>query len=1283
MLTDRRALLRQLKKIQQRMRDNKPVDRMVTELTAQLDASVSRVEQRRAAVPPIDFPEELPVSQKKDAILQALGEHQVIILCGETGSGKTTQLPKICLQMGLGARGLIGHTQPRRLAASSVASRIAEELHSELGQLVGYKVRFTDKLGSGSQIKLMTDGILLAEIHHDPQLDQYDTIIIDEAHERSLNIDFLLGYLKRLLPRRPDLKIIITSATIDPQRFSRHFSDAPIIEVSGRTYPVEVRYHPLHGEDDDARQKDLQQGIGDAVDELNRLDRGDILVFLSGERDIRDTASYLHKRQLPNTEILPLLARLSASEQQRIFHGSSQRRIVLATNIAETSLTVPGIKYVIDSGLARISRYSWRSKMQRLPIEKISQASANQRKGRCGRVSSGVCIRLYSEDDFNQRAEFTEPEIQRTNLASVILQMENMQLGHVEDFPFVEPPDQRLVKDGYNLLFELGAIDHQHKITATGKKLARLPIDPRLGRMLLEAEREAVLPELLVICSALAIQDPRERPMDRQQAADEAHKTFHDERSDFLAYLNIWKRYHQQQKKLSGNRLRQWCKQHFLSWVRIREWRDSHRQIRQMLEQLGIRCPQQSHQDDSDDRYDYRGIHCALLSGLLGNLGYRDDEKGYLGSRNRRFNLFPGSALFSKNPKWIMAAEIVETSRVYARGLAKIDVRWIEQKAEHLLKRSYSEVHWEKKPAQVCALERSSLYGLIINPARKVNYGPINPGEARETFIRAALVAGDFNCNAAFFRHNRALIDELENLEAKSRRQDILVDDENLFQFYHARVPAGIYSGPQFMQWLKSLPTAEQKTLLLSREDLMQHDAADITDRDFPDQLEINHTGYPLEYHFDPRHQRDGITLVTPLAGLQGINAQRCEWLVPGMLREKMTALIRSLPKPLRRHFVPAPNFADACFDALQPGDLPLASAMSAQLKKMTGTEIPYDAWRPELLDAHLLMNFRVIGNDGKILAQGRNLQQLKDQFVDHRDDSTASAQPPSIEQDEVDAGILDDLPESIETETQGVRLKAFPALQQEGRKVALRCFNTRQEALASHRSGLRQLFSNALPEQLRHLKSHLPNIQQLCLQYRPLGTCEDLKQQLVAVTLDRLFSSQPVHSAADFNRLLEQGRSQLLDTAGEYCRLLADILQEYAAIKKILRKPPLDWLDILADIQEQLNQLLQPRFLVDTELQWLQQYPRYLKAIIKRLDKVRDNPERERKHRLAFNGLWQEYLKRAHSLQQQHLHSDQLAHYRWMLEEYRVSLFAQELKTLFPVSEKRLKSYWNAIDDI
>lgn len=1272
-LRDRAWGLRQLSKINLQLPDQK-IDNFISTIEQRLQKSALALQQRSQPALTIRYPEELPVSQKRPDIQQLIEQHQVLIVCGETGSGKTTQLPKMCLELGRGIRGLIGHTQPRRLAASSVAHRIAEELGVEIGKEVGFKMRFTDQVSENSRVKLMTDGILLSEIHHDPLLYQYDTLIIDEAHERSLNIDFLLGYLWQLLPRRPDLKIIITSATIDPKSFSKHFNNAPVIEVSGRSYPVETYYQPLHGDDEESQQIDLHQGVAEAVTELLRLGDGDVLVFLSGERDIRDCADALQKLKLHNTEILPLLSRLSNSEQNKIFHPAGKRRVVLATNIAETSLTVPGIKYVVDSGLARVSRYAWRSRMQRLPIEKISQASANQRKGRCGRTAPGVCIRLYSEEDFNLRPAFTEPEIQRTNLASVILQMAHLNLGHVEDFPFIEAPDSRLVSDGYKLLFELGAIDNKHKITPIGKNLARLPLDPKLGRMLIEAEKESALNEVLIIASALAIQDVRERPMDKQQAADEAHKQFADNRSDFISLLNIWHAWHKQQQNLSSGKLRQWCKEHFISWLRVREWRDTHQQIAKMLDELNLRFNQQA--------ADYNAIHRSLLTGLLSNIGMKGDEREYIGARNRKFLMFPGSALFNSQPKWLMAAEIVETSKVYSRINAKIEPEWIEQKARHLINRSYSNPHWEKRNAQVGALENTTLYGVLINAQRKVNYGPIDPEVSRKIFIRSALVEGEYETTADFFHHNRRLISELESLEAKARRQDIVVDDEVLFSFYDEKIPEGIYSGARFEQWLKTLDPDTRQALHWQRENIMQHDAAQITADQYPDHLHINGINFPLEYHFDPAQHCDGITLITPQAALGAINPQRCEWLVPGMLHEKVTQLIRSLPKSLRRHFVPAPGFATACLQAIQLSDTALTTALGNHLKKISGVDIPFDAWRIELLENHLLMNFRVLDANGKIIAEGRDLPSIKDKLGNNTVVPVVNSGSHNLERDEVSAAALDTLPPVIETTSHGISIKAYPALCVHDKKVGIKLFNSHLDASRNQLAGLRQLFINALPEQIRHTQAKLPDIDKLCLLYAPLGSCNSLKQDLIIACVEQLFLQQPVNNLAEFNQTLEQGRSQLFDCAREHCQLLSRILTEYQPLRKLLKNPPLHWLDSLNDIQQQLQDLLPSGFLVTTPRAWLEHYPRYLRAIHKRLDKINENPARERTLRLEISALASAYQQRAEQLRKQHLTSAQLEHYRWLLEEYRVSLFAQELKTITPVSAKRLKDYWNNIDD-
>lgn len=1269
MLIDRHHAHRKLKTIRTRLKDKKPVDELVDKLQQQIDASHQRYQQRSQQRPAINYPEDLPVSQKRNEIIQAIYDHQVIVICGETGSGKTTQLPKMCLDAGLGIRGMIGHTQPRRLAARSVANRIAEELHSELGTIVGYKVRFSDQLSDTSLVKLMTDGILLAEIHNDPFLNQYDCIIVDEAHERSLNIDFLLGYLRRLIEKRKDLKIIITSATIDPQRFSRHFNNAPVIEVSGRTYPVDVVYRDTDSGDNES--SDLPVAIADCIDEISRSDRGDILVFLSGERDIRETADYLVKQKYHNTEILPLLARLSASEQNRIFSTSSQRRIVLSTNVAETSLTVPGIKYVIDSGLARISRYSWRSKIQRLPIEKISQASANQRKGRCGRVSAGVCYRLYSEEDFNLRTEFTEPEIQRTNLAAVILTMEHLGLGHVEDFPFIEPPDARLIRDGYKLLLELGAINRSHKVTDIGKKLARLPIDPKLGRVLVESEKEGCLNEALVIISALSVQDPRERPLDRQQAADEAHSQFADNRSDFISWMNLWEKFNQAKQSLSGNKLRKWCKDHFISWMRMREWQDTHRQIEQMVKELKLTF--------NRNPAEYDALHRALLSGFLSQVGFKEEGHEYQSCRQRKFHIFPGSDLFNRGPKWVVASDIVETQKVYARHLAKIEPEWISDKAAHLVKHSYTNPHWEKKSAQVSALRKSTLFGLLINPGVKVNYGPINPAEARSIFIRDALIQGDFDCTHDFYKHNRQLIEQVENLEAKSRRQDILVDESQVFDFYDQHLPDDIYSGPQLNRWVKKNDTS---ALFLTIDDLMQQDAEHVSDDQFPDFLSLQSVQFPLEYHFDPSHHCDGITLITPVAALSTLNTQVCDWLVPGLLRQKMVELIRSLPKQLRRNFVPAPNFADACFDALNPGENNLTHAMSAHLRKMSGIEIPYDAWQAQNLPEYLFMNYRVLASDGKILDESRDLAALQQKYSEYADTGQASSAGHEIEQDNVDASILDSLPEFIDIDNHGIVIRAYPVLVPDGQQVNVRLSHAIDEARELHHSGLRQLFINALSQQVRFLKSSMKDIQSLCIQYAPVGNCEQLKRQVIERIIDSLFTRHHPTSALAFQQLLDQHRADMDQALNTLLSRLKDILGIFHSLQKQLKNPPLHWLDAMTDIQDQLNHLLERDFISRIDDEHFHELPRYLRGIEKRLEKIQNNPDRDRKARLEMTSLWSDYKKRAALLEKNRRVSPQLEEYRWLLEEYRISLFAQEIKTRVPVSAKRLKKAWADISD-
>ncbi|MDH5359755.1 MAG: ATP-dependent RNA helicase HrpA, partial [Gammaproteobacteria bacterium] len=966
MRVDQHRLRKRIRGIERAKKSAEEIHKVIEQLTSQIEKSAAKRLWREQNLPRPDYPE-LPVSERREEIKQAIAGHQVVVIAGETGSGKTTQIPKICLELGRGTSGLIGHTQPRRIAARSVANRVAEELKTTVGQLVGFKVRFSDHVGDNSYIKLMTDGILLAEVQNDRYLDQYDTIIIDEAHERSLNIDFLLGYLKQLLPRRPDLKLIITSATIDTERFAQHFNDAPIIEVSGRTYPVEQRYRPLEEQDGD-----MVQGILQAVDEVSRIDRGDILIFLSGEREIREVSEALRKHHKPGTEILPLFSRLSAQEQNRVFQAHGQQRIILSTNVAETSLTVPGIKYVIDTGLVRMSRYSFRSKVQRLPIEKVSQASANQRAGRCGRVSAGICIRLYSEDDFLSRREFTEPEILRTNLASVILQMESLGLGDIGDFPFVEPPDSRLVSDGYKLLFELGAVDRRQQITKMGRDLVRMPIDPRLARMIFEANQTGCLREVMIIISALSIQDPRERPMDNNQKADEAHQQFWHDDSDFMALVKLWDSFEEQRHHLTNSKLRKWCEKNFLAWMRMREWRDIHSQLMTQVKESKMRLNEQE--------ADYDNIHKALLIGLLGHIAFKSEEHGYIGARNIKLHIFPGSSQFKKKPKWIMAAELTETTRNYARMVAKIQPQWIEELAPHLLKRSYFDPHWEKKAAQVAAYEQTTVYGLLVNPKRKVNFGPIDPKTSRELFIRAALVNGEYHTHAPFFAHNQKMLDEIVELEQKSRRQDILVDEVILYQFYDERIPERIYSGKHFESWRKQAEAEKPDLLFLQRDYLMRHEADEVTASRFPDQLRIGALELPLSYQFEPGHIDDGVSVTVPVALLNQLPQAPLDWLVPGLIEDKLVALIKSLPKSLRRNFVPAPDFAAAALDAIAYGQGNLFDVLARQLQRMMGSPFPPDELGEEKLTDHLRMNIRVVDEQGKLIAQSRNLTELKAQ---------------------------------------------------------------------------------------------------------------------------------------------------------------------------------------------------------------------------------------------------------------------------------------------------------------
>ncbi|MCB1754025.1 MAG: ATP-dependent RNA helicase HrpA [Gammaproteobacteria bacterium] len=1269
-----RKRLRQISN-QQKSRTLKPD--VLEKLLADIATSVGIRQQRQANRPQPSYPQDLPVVQKRETILRAIEQHQVTIICGETGSGKTTQIPKICLELGRGVAGIIGHTQPRRLAARSVTSRIAEELNSETGQLVGFKIRFNDRVSAETRVKLMTDGILLAEIQSDPYLDQYDTLIIDEAHERSLNIDFLLGYLKQLLPRRPDLKLIVTSATIDPQRFSRHFDNAPIIMVEGRTWPVELRYRPLEefsADDEDSVEETA--ALLQACEELAAEGGGDILVFLPGEREIREHAAYLgkkitHSKRLRGSEVLPLFARLSTAEQNRIFAAHGQRRIVLATNVAETSLTVPGIRYVVDFGLARVSRYSVRSKVQRLPIEPVSQASANQRKGRCGREAPGICLRLYSEEDFASRPEFTEPEILRTNLASVILQMEVMHLGHVENFPFVEAPEMKYINDGYVLLHEIGAVEGKRKLTRLGRSLARLPIDPRLARMLFGGRDEGCVEEMLTIVSALSVQDPRERPLDKQQAADEMHAEFNDGQSDFLAWLNLWEFLEVQGKRLSNNQFRKMCRQRFLSWPRIREWREVRRQLQSMLRQEGF--------SGNNRSAAYDNIHRALLSGLLANVAVKDDKSAYLGTRNRKITIFPGSGLFKSGPKWLMAAEISETTKLYARGVAMIKPEWIESLSGHLLKYSYFGARWQQKRGQVGAYQKSTLYGLEINPKKRVNYGPINPQEAREIFIREALVEGHFNSSAAFFLHNRQLLDEVQTLEDKSRRRDIVVDSQTLYYFYDGIVPEGIYSTPQFESWRKDYEREFPKGLFYTRELLLQSDdAGGLSPVDFPDHMEFSGVVLPLSYHFDPDADDDGVTLTVPVTIINRVSSKQCEWLVPGMLEEKLIELLRRLPKSLRRNFVPVPDVARDCHARMEVGDKSLLGEFSLQLKRMSGVEVPMDTWSLSALPKHLRMNFRLIDSKGQVLEQGRNLVKLQERYADRVEESLAQTTGNSFEREDVSDWNFGDLPLTVELENAGVVMQGYPALKDEGDKIALRLFATEVVARHEMRLGLRALYKKVLTEEVKYMRRKLPGIQQLCLRFAPFGSCEELTTDIIDAVIDQTCVDDApfVRSREQFLQILADQRGELLLTANTICNKLAQIFERYRAVSKRLDGAiPLSWIEPAADIQDQLSALLYKGFVSATPPRWLNRLPAYLEAIDKRLDAIDQAPDKDRKRRAEFLPLWERYKQMPKHLEHVEDYEEQRLEIRWLIEELRVSIFAQTVGTSEKVSIKRLET--------
>ncbi len=1265
------GLHRQLRHVQRRLRRSQPIDRGLRRLRAELEASQQRVAQRRSGLPAVSFAQPLPVVERREEILAALAAHPVVVVCGETGSGKTTQLPKLCLQLGRGVRGKIAHTQPRRLAARSLAARMAEELRCDLGQQVGFKVRFQDRVRDGSYIKVMTDGMLLAEIQSDPELREYDTLIVDEAHERSLNIDFLLGYVHRLLPRRPDLKLIITSATIDPLRFSRHFGDAPVIEVSGRTYPVEIRYRPL-GEGESAASSP-EAGVVEAVDELSAEGPGDILVFLPGERSIRETAELLRKHALPQTQILALYARLSPAQQNAVFATHGGRRIVLATNVAETSLTVPGIRYVIDTGLARISRYNYRTKVQGLPIEAISQASADQRAGRCGRVAAGICIRLYSEADYQARPAFTSAEIQRTNLAAVILQMAAQGLGGIEDFPFVEPPDARFIRAGYRLLQELGALDAQARPTPLGLRIARLPVDPRLARMLLAAHELGALREVLVIVAVLESADPRDRPLEQRQSADQKHALFRDERSDFLSHLNLWRVFGEQARHLSQKKLRRWCREHFLSWTRMREWRDIHRQLQDQAHALGLRS--------NAEPAGYEAIHQALLTGLLGHLAMHEEKDEYLGARNLRFKLFPGSGLGKKRPRWLVAAEQVETGRRYLRTVAAIEPGWVEPLAGHLVKRHYAEPHWEKRRAAVVAFESVTLYGLALVQRRKCDYAGVDPVTSRQLFIRHALVLGEWDEREPFVAHNRALLQRLERLEAKSRRRDLIVDEQRLFEFFDQRVPESVTGRSSFRRWWRQRRQEQPDWLHLRAEQVQQHDASAVSAGAFPDTLSLRGLQLPLVYRFEPGGECDGVCVRIPVAALNQVAAADFDWLVPGLYQEKSVALIKSLPKPLRRHFVPAPDFAAACLQAaVDPPSGRLSTFLAAQLQRMTGVEVPADAWRTEQLAAHLSPVFEVVDNKGGTLARGRDLERLQAQFAAHAQQGFAAITDSDFEREDVREWDFAVLPESLEFRRQGVLVRAYPALARQDKRIDLRLFERADQARAAHCEGVLALLRRQLAAPLRDVRRAVADFDQQALWFSTVGAADALREDLETAALLAAAPSAgaAIRDAESFQLCLQDARTRLLAEAVRIGALSRQTLQAYHQTRRALKDlGDLRLLAVTAQVQQQLEALVYPGFLSATPAAWLPHLARYLQAARSRLEQAVADPARDRQRALLVERYWDRYRDAQARLDD----SAQLQRFRWLIEELRVSLFAQSLGTAEKVSPQRLDRLWRELE--
>lgn len=1287
---DKFRLGRELQATFNLVKQEKPYDKKLEKLLFNIERSQTTLVSRQTKVT-IDYPDALPVSQKREQILEALKSHQVIIIAGETGSGKTTQLPKLCLEIGLGQAGTIAHTQPRRLAARSVANRIAQELEVEVGQEVGCQVRFSDKTSDKTRIKLMTDGILLAQTQNDKFLSEYDCIIIDEAHERSLNIDFLLGFLKQLLPKRPDLKVVITSATIDLQRFSDHFSNAPVISVSGRTYPVEDRYRPLVRESEDDTDLTIQEGILHGLQELAEQDRinqqaGDVLVFLPGEREIRECAEFLrkntlHDRDLRNSQILPLYARLSSGAQSEIFSESVGRRIILATNVAETSLTVPGIRYVIDSGVARISRYSYRSKVQRLPIEAISQASANQRRGRCGRVANGICIRLFSEDDFLSRPEFTEPEIQRTNLAAVILKMISLKLGNIHQFPFVDAPDPRFIKDGFNLLQELEAVTSvrgnstvekaEYRLTSFGHQMSKLPVEPRISRMLLQANKQKALREVLIIASALSVQEPRERPADKKQAADQKHKEFSHEDSDFLSYVNLWDAFEEQRQELTNSQLRKWCQKHYVNYMRMREWRDIHKQLSILCRELEFNF--------NTDPASYESVHKSLLSGLLSHIAQKEDGAEYLGARQRKLQIFPSSGLYKKRPKWIVAAELMETSRLFARTVAKIEPQWLEQLAKPLLRKSYFEPHWSKKRGQVIAFEQTSLYGLIINPKRAVDFSHINLPEARNLFIQQGLVTNDIDLKASFYKHNIGLIAELAELEEKTRTRSYVVEDAVVGHFYDEHIPTQVASTISLKAWLKSSP-AEEKALFLTREYLLKQSEESVTDVLYPSYFTYEGISFPLSYAFSPGAKDDGVSMAVPASVLRQISVDQADWLVPGFIKDKCIAILKGLPKPIRKQLVPVPNTVDKFLSQAAANDGGLFSQLTQYLYSEYRIKVELEDLRSISLDDHYRMNYQVI-DDGKMLGQGRDLQKLILEFENEGQLQATELTDKEFDRTGIKTWDFNALPKVTERDLQGLKVRMFPMLVDCSTHVDMTLHADEGVAELSTRQGIIRLLRLSLAVQDKELRKELRLLDPVMPYAQGLASKELFYNDILDASYNHcMLSDELPRSDEDFAECLNR-RGELYSSLQKIVELLKKILPlRHKILKQMKGNTTIDRAFAYSDIKAQLAQLFADGFILQTPWQYLKSYPRYLEAILYRLDKLQGQLQRDRlriseieemtlMHQEAIKQLGVPYFANMHLLK-----------FHWLIQELRVSLFAQPLGTSEPVSNKRLRQKWNEI---